>query len=389
MNEPRIETLLAQAGLVREEATGSINTPIYMATVYRHPALGESTGFDYARTGNPTRRVLEAEIARLEGGARGFAFASGMAAIQAAFSLFGQGDHLLVSMDLYGGTYRYIEQVLRRYGLTATYVNTTSLEQLEAARRPETKGLLIETPTNPQMHVTDLQTVCAWAREEGILSIIDNTLMTPYYQRPLEFGADLVLHSATKYLGGHNDVLAGLVVTRDEALGERITFIQNTVGAVLSPFDSWLLLRGMKTLALRLRQQSENAQRLAEFLASHPLVSKVYYTGLPSHPGREIHLRQASGHGGLFSFRVLDQRLVAPLLRSLKVISFAESLGGVETLMTYPAMQTHADMPEEVRQRVGVDETLLRIAVGIEHVEDLLADLAQALDTAEREVNGG
>lgn len=388
MNEPRIETLLAQAGLVREEATGSINTPIYMATVYRHPALGESTGFDYTRTGNPTRSVLEAEIARLEGGARGFAFASGMAAIQAAFSLFSQGDHLLVSMDLYGGTYRYIEQVLRRYGLTATYVNTTSLEQLEAARRPETKGLLIETPTNPQLHVTDLQTVCAWARQKGILSIVDNTLMTPYYQRPLEAGADLVLHSATKYLGGHNDVLAGLVVTRDEALGERIAFIQNTVGAVLSPFDSWLLLRGMKTLALRLRQQSENAQRLADYLASHPLVSKVYYTGLADHPGREIHLRQASGHGGLLSFRVVDQRLVAPILRSLKVISFAESLGGVETLMTFPAMQTHADMPKEVRKRVGVDETLLRIAVGIEHVEDLLADLAQALETAERELKG-
>lgn len=386
MSEGRLETRLAQAGLIRNERTGSINAPIYLSTVYRHPALGESTGYDYTRTGNPTRHVLEEEIAHLEGGTRGFAFSSGMAAIQAAFSLFSPGDHLLISMDLYGGTYRFLEHVLGKYGITATYVDTTSLEQVEAARRPETRGLLIETPTNPQMFVTDLRAVCSWAREHGILSIVDNTLMTPYYQRPLEHGADIVVHSATKYLGGHNDVLAGLVVVRDEALAERLAFFQNTVGAVLSPFDAWLLLRGMKTLALRLQRQSENAQRLAEYLASHPAVSAVYYTGLPHHPGRDIHLRQADGHGGLFSFRVVVPRLVAPVLRSLQVISFAESLGGVETLMTFPAAQTHADMPEELRKRIGVDETLLRIAVGIEHVEDLLADLEQALARAQAEV---
>lgn len=388
MGERRLETRLAQAGLIRDESTGSINPPIYMATVYRHPALGESTGYDYARTGNPTRRVLEDEIARLEGGVRGFAFSSGMAAIQAALSLFSPGDHLLVSMDLYGGTYRLLEQVYAKYGITASYVNTTSLESLAAARRENTRGLLVETPTNPQMLVTDLPVVCRWAREHGLLSIVDNTLMTPYFQRPLVHGADVVVHSATKYLGGHNDVLAGLVVVRDEALAERLAFFQNSVGAVLSPFDAWLLLRGMKTLALRMERQNENAQRIAEYLASHRLVRAVYYTGLPQHPGRDVHLRQADGHGGLFSFRVVDPRLVEPLLRSLKVISFAESLGGVETLMTFPAVQTHADMPEEWRKRLGVDDTLLRIAVGIEHVEDLLADLEQALTAAEREVNG-
>lgn len=386
MGEGRIETRLAQLGLTRDEPTGSISSPIYLATVYRHPALGESTGYDYARTGNPTRHVLEEEIARLEGGVRGFAFSSGMAAIQAALSLFSPGDHLLVSMDLYGGTYRLLEHVLGKYGISASYVDTTSLERLEEARRPKTRGLLIETPTNPQMLVTDLRAVCSWAREHDIWTIVDNTLMTPYYQRPLALGADVVVHSATKYLGGHNDVLAGLVVVRDEGLAEPLAFYQNTVGAVLSPFDAWLLLRGMKTLALRLARQSENAQRLAEYLAAHPLVSAVYYTGLPNHPGRDVHLRQADGHGGLLSFRVVDARLVAPVLRSIQVISFAESLGGVETLMTFPEAQTHADVPEEMRNRIGVDDTLLRIAVGIEHADDLLADLEQALAAAAEEV---
>jgi len=381
-----IESRLAQIGSNCDPDTGAVSFPIYHATVFRHPRLGQSTGYDYSRTKNPTREVLEKTTAELEGGDGGFACSSGMAALQTVLALFSQGDHLIVSLDLYGGTYRLLERVMRRFGVTASYVNTGDLEALESALRPETKALLIETPTNPLMMVTDLAKVSAWAAERGLLTIVDNTLLTPYFQRPIELGADIVVHSATKYLGGHNDVLAGLIVSKGPELTERLAFLHNAIGAVLSPQDSWLLMRGMKTLALRMGRCSENALRIARWLQDHPAVETVYHPGLPEHPGYEVQRRQATGNSGLFSFRVKDARMVEPVLRNIRLIAFAESMGGVESLMTYPAVQTHADIPEHVRRAIGVDDRLLRLSVGIEHVDDLIADLEQALDAAMREI---
>jgi cystathionine gamma-synthase len=380
-----IESRLAQIGSNHDPDTGAVSFPVYHATVFRHPRLGQSTGYDYSRMKNPTREVLEKSAADLEGGDGGFACSSGMAALQTVLALFSQGDHLIVSLDLYGGTYRLLERVMRRFGLTASYVNTDDLDALEGALRPETKALLIETPTNPLMMITDLAKVCNWASGRGLLTIVDNTLLTPYFQRPIELGADIVVHSATKYLGGHNDVLAGLIISKGEELTERLAFLHNAIGAVLSPQDSWLLMRGMKTLALRMDRHNENALRIARWLQGHPAVEAVYHPGLPEHPGYEVQRRQATGNSGLFSFRVKDARMVEPILGSVRLIAFAESMGGVESLMTYPAVQTHADIPEHVRRAIGVDERLLRLSVGIEHVDDLITDLDQALAIAMRE----
>ena len=383
----RIESRLAQIGSVQDPVTGAVSYPIYQATAFRHPGLGQSTGFDYARTKSPTRKVLEEAAAELESGDAGFACSSGMAAMQTVFALLEQGDHLLVSLDLYGGTYRLIEQVMSRFGVTASYVDTNDIEALEANLRPgSTKAVLIETPTNPLMMITDLARVSEWAKSRGLIVIVDNTLMTPYFQRPLELGADIVIHSATKYLAGHNDVLAGLIVTKGKELSERMAFLHNSIGAVLGPHDSWLLMRGMKTLALRMERHQENALRIAEYLAAHPLVAEVYHPALPNHPGREIHARQSSGYTGIFSFRLRDARLVEPVLRHVKLIAFAESLGGVESLMTYPDVQTHGDIPEDIRRAVGVDDRLLRLSVGIEHSDDLIEDLGNALEQAAREI---
>ncbi|MFE6795143.1 aminotransferase class I/II-fold pyridoxal phosphate-dependent enzyme [Paenibacillus chitinolyticus] len=383
-----IESRLAQIGSVSEPTTGAISFPVYQATAFRHPRLGESTGFDYARTKSPTRSVLEDAIADLESGDAGFACSSGMAALQTIFTLFSQGDHLIVSLDLYGGTYRLLEQIMSRFGVSASYVDTNDVEALEEAYRPNTKAILIETPTNPLMMVTDLKLVCGWAKSKQILSIVDNTLLTPYLQRPIELGADIVIHSASKYLGGHNDVLAGLIVTKGQELSEQMAFLHNSIGAVLGPQDSWLLMRGMKTLALRMERHEHNATTIARYLQWHPLVTDVYYPALESHPGYAIQNRQSSGNTGIFSFKVTDARLVEPILRHVKLIAFAESLGGVESLMTYPAVQTHADIPLEIREKVGVDDRLLRFSVGIEHVDDLITDLAQALEQAQAEVEG-
>ncbi|MGE6228790.1 aminotransferase class I/II-fold pyridoxal phosphate-dependent enzyme [Paenibacillus chitinolyticus] len=383
-----IESRLAQIGSVSEPTTGAVSFPVYQATAFRHPRLGESTGFDYARTKSPTRSVLEDAIADLESGDAGFACSSGMAALQTVFTLFSQGDHLIVSLDLYGGTYRLLEQIMSRFGVSASYVDTNDVEALEEAYRPNTKAILIETPTNPLMMVTDLKPVCGWAKSKEILSIVDNTLLTPYLQRPIELGADIVIHSASKYLGGHNDVLAGLIVTKGQELSEKVAFLHNSIGAVLGPQDSWLLMRGMKTLALRMERHEHNATTIARYLQWHPLVTDVYYPALESHPGYAIQNRQSSGNTGIFSFKVADARLVEPILRHVKLIAFAESLGGVESLMTYPAVQTHADIPLEIREKVGVDDRLLRFSVGIEHVDDLITDLAQALEQAQAEVEG-
>jgi cystathionine gamma-synthase len=382
----RIETQLAQIGSTQETKTGAVSFPIYHATAFRHPQLGKSTGFDYIRTKSPTRSVLEEEIARLEKGDGGFAFSSGMAAVQTVLSMFSSGDHLLVSVDLYGGTYRLFEQVLCRQGITASYVDTADLEEIQAGLQPNTKAIFIETPTNPQMKITDLSLVCGWAKEKGLVSIIDNTLMTPFFLRPIEYGADIVLHSATKYLGGHNDVLAGLVVTKGAKVTEQIAFLQNTIGAVLSPQDTWLLMRGMKTLALRMERHQYNALRLAEYLNDHPLVEVVYHPGLPSHPGHDVQKRHCSGQTGIFSFKLVSAKYVEPVLRHIRLVAFAESLGGVESLMTFPAVQTHFDIPEEIRTKNGVDDRLLRFSVGIEHVEDIIADIEYALQLAREEV---
>lgn len=381
-----IESRLAQIGSVQEPVTGAVNFPIYQATAFRHPKLGQSTGFDYSRTKNPTRSVLEEACADLESGDAGFACSSGMAALQTIFALFSQGDHLIVSLDLYGGTYRLLDRIMARFGVTATYVDTTDLDALEGSRRPNTKAVFIETPTNPLMMITDLEAVCTWAKHHQLISIVDNTLLTPYFQRPIELGADIVIHSASKYLGGHNDVLAGIIVTKGKELSEEIAFLHNSIGAVLSPSDSYQLMRGMKTLALRMDRHEENATAVALFLSTHPAIEKVYYPALPDHPGHEIQNRQSSGNTGILSFRVKDARYVEPVLRHVKLIAFAESLGGVESLMTYPAVQTHADIPLEMREAIGVDDRLLRFSVGIEHADDLIADLNAALDAAVAEV---
>lgn len=381
-----MESRLAQIGSQSDPQTGAVSFPIYQSTAFRHPKLGQSTGFDYSRTKSPTRSVLEEAAADLESGDAGFACSSGMAALTTIFALFGQGDHLIVSLDLYGGTYRLLERVLSRYGITASYVDTNNLDELEASCTGSTKAVLIETPTNPLMMITDLEKVSAWAKRKGLLTIVDNTLLTPFLQRPIELGADIVIHSATKYLAGHNDVLAGLIVTKGKELSEQMAILHNSLGAVLGPQDSWLLMRGLKTLALRMERHQYNSLRMAQWLKEHPAVEEVYHPGLPHHPGHDVQSRQASGNTGIFSFRMKDARTVEPILRHLKLIAFAESLGGVESLLTYPAVQTHADIPEEIRRKVGVDDRLLRFSVGIEHIDDLIADLGAAIEAALREI---
>lgn len=382
----KMESHLAQIGSVQEPVTGAVSFPVYQATAFRHPKLGQSTGFDYSRTKSPTRTVLEEAAAKLESGDAGFACSSGMAALQTIFAYFSQGDHLIVSLDLYGGTYRLLERIMSRFGVTASYVDTNDIDGMSSLLQPNTKAVLIETPTNPLMMITDLERVCSWAKSKGLLTIVDNTLLTPYLQRPIELGADIVIHSATKYLGGHNDVLAGLIITKGEELSQQMAVLHNSIGAVLGPQDSWLLMRGMKTLALRMERHQYNATRIAEYLLEHPAIEDVFYPALPHHPGHDIQNRQSSGNTGIFSFRVRDARYVEPILRHIKLIAFAESLGGVESLMTYPAVQTHADIPEEIRKAVGVDDRLLRFSVGIEHVDDLIEDLEQALHEAKQEI---
>lgn len=378
----KLETRLAQAGNRQDTQTGAISVPVHHSTTYAHPRYGESTGFDYSRMGNPTRQVLEETIAHLEGGTAGFAFASGMAAIHCVCQLFEAGDHVIVSNDLYGGTYRLLEQILRPLGITASYVDTADITAVESAIESTSRGLLIETPTNPTMQITDIAACVELAHQHGLTVIVDNTFMTPVYQRPLLLGADIVVHSATKFLGGHNDVLAGLVVTGRQELAERICFYQNAIGAVLGPQDSWLLLRGIKTLALRMERHESNARELADWLAMHPLIGRVYYPGLPAHRGRAVQEKQATGFGGIISFEVMDEAQVPRVLDNVRVITFAESLGGVESLITFPAVQTHAEIPEDVREAIGVTKRLLRLSVGIEHIDDLQADLQQALAIA-------
>jgi cystathionine beta-lyase/cystathionine gamma-synthase len=376
----KLETILAQAGSRWDTGTGAVSMPIYQSATFRHPALGESTGFDYSRTANPTRSALEETVAWVEGGNHAMAFGSGMAAIDTVFRLFEPGSRIVASEDLYGGTFRLLEQVFRKFGLEIVFVDTSdTIRTADAVREKETAALFIEIPTNPLLKVADLTVLGSLARENEALFIVDNTFLTPYLLKPLEFGADIVIYSATKYLGGHNDVVAGLVVTKNEELAERISFFQNAAGAVLGPMDSWLILRGLKTLPLRLEKQQKNAQAVAEFLELHPRVRKVYYPGLSSDPGNAVLRRQAKGFGAIISFEVEDAARVDKILSRVDVFLFAESLGGVESLITFPAVQTHADLDPVFRESVGINDRLLRLSIGIEDAEDLLADLDRVL----------
>jgi cystathionine gamma-lyase/cystathionine beta-lyase/cystathionine gamma-lyase/homocysteine desulfhydrase len=367
------------AGQAPDPTTGAVTVPIYQTSTYVQEELGKHKGFEYARTQNPTRAALEANLAALERGARAFAFSSGMAAISAVSHLLKAGDHVVTSYNMYGGTVRLFERVLRGYGLEFTYVDTSDRAAVEAAFRPTTRMLFAETPTNPTMIISDLRVLAALARARGALFVVDNTFMTPYFQKPLDLGAHLVVHSTTKYLNGHSDMVGGVVISNDTAASERLQFVQNAVGAVPGPFDCWLVLRGVKTLAVRMERHNANAQRIAEWLAKHPQLSKVYYPGLPGHPGHALHRSQATGFGGMIAFDTGSLERGAAVLRRARLFSLAESLGGVESLISHPATMTHASVPREEREKVGLTDGLVRISVGIEDLEDLLADLEKAL----------
>ena len=358
---------------------GAISFPIYQTATFAHPALGESTGYDYSRVQNPTRQQLEKTVAALEQGTDAVAFSTGMAAILAVMELFAPGDHIVAEADLYGGTPRLFHTVSEPRGITFTTVNfSDGTGQVEAAIRPETKALYIETPTNPMMHVTDIRKAAELAHAHGALLIVDNTFLSPYLQNPLTLGADIVVHSGTKYLSGHNDTLAGFAVVKDAALAARLREISKTIGANLAPFDAWLLLRGIQTLAVRMDRAEENAMTLAQWLKTRPEVTRVIYPGLPEHPGHALMKQQARGFGAMLTFEVRDKREVPVLLKTVRLIRFAESLGGTESLLTYPITQTHADVPPEVLAANGLTDRILRLSVGIENINDLRADLEQA-----------
>lgn len=375
----RIKTKLIHGGIVGDETTGAVSTPIYQVSTYKQQAVGKFNGYEYSRTGNPTRHALEVLISDLEGGKAGFAFGSGMAAISSVMMLFSKGDHIVLTDDVYGGTYRVMTKVLNRLGISSTFVDTSDIKLVEKAIEANTKAIFLESPTNPLLKVTDIEAVAKLAKEKGLLTIVDNTFMTPYFQQPIKQGADIVLHSATKYIGGHSDVVAGLVVVASAKLEEDLHFIQNAVGAVLGPHDSWLLIRGLKTLGLRMEEHNVNARIIAEFLACNEMVTKVYYPGLAAHPGYELMKIQASGFGGMISFDVGSEKKADELLAKLRYFTLAESLGAVESLISIPARMTHASIPRERRLDLGITDGLVRISVGIEDVNDLLEDLAQGL----------
>ncbi len=358
--------------------TGSVTVPIYQTATFVHPGVGQSTGYDYSRVQNPTREQLENIMAKLEGGIDALAFSSGMAALTAMMELFQIGDHVLASEDLYGGSIRLFNNISKKNGISHEYMNMSDIPEAEKRIRKETKAIFIETPSNPMMQVIDIAAVSELAKKYGLLLIVDNTFLTPYFQNPLTLGADIVLHSGTKYLSGHNDTLAGFLVTGSKELSEKLRYIYKTTGACLAPFDSWLLIRGIKTLAVRMERQQENAVKLAEWLTLQPKVKRVYYPGLSTHPDIEISRRQARGFGAMISFEVDSETTAVKLLERVKLLLYAESLGGVESLITYPMLQTHADVPESEREAKGINGRLLRLSVGIEDPEDLMEDLARA-----------
>ncbi|MDR1066915.1 MAG: PLP-dependent aspartate aminotransferase family protein [Clostridiales bacterium] len=375
-----LHTLCVHGSAKKYDSAGAISVPIFQSATFAHESLGRSSGFDYSRQQNPTREHLEITLANLEGGLDALAFSSGMAAITALMELFSPGDHIIASDDLYGGSHRLFSSVSVKNGLEFDFTDTSDVESVKRLIRPRTKAFFIETPTNPMMRVTDIRLIAELARNNDILTIVDNTFLTPALCRPLSLGADAVVHSGSKYLGGHNDALAGFLVVNDAGLSERLRYIYKTTGACLSPFDSWLIIRGIKTLAVRVSLQRANALKIAEWLKRHEKVEKIYYVGLPEHPGYEISKRQAEGFGAMISFQVDSRRTAENLLSRVKIIQFAESLGGVESLITYPMTQTHADLPEEEREKKGINDRLARLSVGIEDSDDLIEDLRQALE---------
>ena len=377
------ETALIHGGISIDERTGAVNVPIYQTSTYKQDGLGKMRGYEYSRTGNPTREALEALIAELEGGVAGFAFASGMAALTAVLSLLHSGDRVLISSNVYVGTFRLLNKVFDHFSINYTIADTTDPEVYESQITDDVKAVIIESPANPLMTVTDIKAVAEVSHKHGLLVIVDNTFMTPYLQKPLELGADIVVHSATKYLGGHSDVVSGLAVVSTKELAEQIAFIQNSTGGVLAPFDSFLLIRGIKTLAVRMDRHVYNAQKAAEYLSAHKAVKNVYYPGLESSQGYAINRRQAKNGGAMISFELHENYDIRVFFESLELVSLAESLGGVESLVCHPATMTHASIPADIRKKVGITDGLIRLSVGIESIEDILADIEQAIAKAE------
>lgn len=377
-----ISTALIHGGIYGDKTTGAVNVPIYQTSTYEQISLGHHTGYEYSRTGNPTREALEALVAELEGGIAGYAFASGMAAITAVLSLFQSGDKIIISSNVYGGTFRVLDKIFKNFGIGYSIEDTTNLEELDKKITNDVKAIFVESPANPLMTITDLKAVANLAKKHDILSIVDNTFMTPYLQRPIEFGIDIVIHSATKYLGGHSDLIAGLVVVNKEELKERIAFIQNATGGILQPFDSFLLIRGIKTLGVRLDRHVENAEKIASYLVNHEGVKRVYYPGLKDFPGYEINAKQAKNGGAMLAFELHDDYDVKKFYDGLELIALAESLGGVESLVCHPASMTHASIPYEIRQKVGITDGLIRLSVGIEKGEEIIADIERAIQAS-------
>lgn len=382
----RMETALIH-GAIREgyaDKKGAVNVPMYLSSTFHQESIDEFGEYDYARSGNPTRAALEKAIAELEGGNRGFAFATGMAAVSACFMILSAGDHIVITEDVYGGTYRFVTKVLPRYGITHTFVDFTDIEAVKTAVRPETKLIYIETPSNPTLGITDIRAVVEIAKQHGALTFLDNTFMTPLHQKPLELGVDVVIHSATKFLSGHSDIVAGLVVTKDEELSDQIYFIQNSFGSVLGVQDCYTLIQNMKTTAVRFNEESRVAMRLAQFLNEQPLVEKVYYPGLPTHPGYETHAKQSTSAGAVLSFSLPNYEIAKAIVEAMKIPVFAVSLGGVESILSYPAKMSHAAMEPEERAKRGITDGLLRFSVGLENEDDLIEDFTQALEIASK-----
>ncbi len=368
------------AGQKPDESTNAVIPPIHLTTTYYQEEIGKHKGYVYSRSGNPTRDILQKNIATLEKGKYALAFSSGLSAIQAISNLLKSGDHVIVSHDVYGGTYRLFEQVLAKYGLAFSFVDTTKIENIEKSIQSNTRLVHIETPTNPLLAITDIEGVANLCKSKNLILCVDNTFMTPYFQNPLELGADIVVHSATKYLGGHSDLLGGVLIINSDELYEKLKFVQNAIGAVLSPFDSWLLLRSVKTLAVRMERHNQNAMKIAEYLQSHSKVKKVFYPGLETHPQYPIAKKQMRGFGGMVSFEVDNFDTAKKVLYKFKIFTLAESLGGVESLVCHPATMTHASIPKEIREKSGLTDGLIRLSVGIEDVEDLINDIEQALN---------
>ncbi|GIP43161.1 cystathionine beta-lyase MetC [Paenibacillus sp. J45TS6] len=378
-NDYKFDTKLLHFGSEIDETTGASSVPIYQASTFHHHDIFSPPTHDYSRSGNPTRQALEDYIALLEGGVRGFAYSSGMAAISSSLMILSAGDHIIATEDVYGGTYRLLSSILTRMNIETTFVDMTDLANVKAAYRPNTKAVYMETPSNPTLRITDVAGITEWAKEKGLLTLLDNTFMTPYYQKPIEQGVDIVLHSATKFLGGHSDVLAGLAVARTEAIGTQLKQLQNGLGTVLGAQESWLLMRGMKTLGARMAHSEISATKLAAWLTNRSDIPAVYYPGLLHHPGREVHEKQSTGYGAVVSFDVGSGDRAKAVLNKVRLPLVAVSLGSVESILSYPAMMSHAAMPKDFRLERGITDGLLRFSVGLEDIDDLIADLDQAL----------